>query len=152
MIINPNVLLSNTYYGVSEKSQILSMPDDQSVGFDSGAIESETTLPPPDDLFRAVADCDRRRLLAVLSTESSLPLDELTDILVGWESSVSGPTGADEWAQMQIELVHMHLPLLSDAGLITHDDDDIVRLTSQPSPVEELVSFATEYEEAMTTA
>jgi len=126
------------------------MPDDQFIGFDTGSPEAETTLPPPDDLFRAVADSDRRRLLAVLSTESSVPLDDLTDILVGWETSASGPAGRDEWAQMQIELVHMHLPLLSDAGLVTYEDDT-VQLTCESTPVEELVSFATEYEEAVTT-
>jgi hypothetical protein len=123
------------------------MPDDKSIGLDTDTIEAESTLPPPDDLFRAVADSDRRRLLAVLSTESAMPLDDLTDVLVGWESSVSGPTGPDEWAQVKIELVHMHLPLLAEAGLVTHEDD-VVRLDTHPEPVEELVTFATEYEEA----
>lgn len=123
------------------------MPDDQPIGLETDAIESGSALPPPDDLFRAVADSDRRRLLAVLSTESAMPLDDLTDVLVGWESSVSGPSGPDEWAQMKIELVHMHLPLLSEAGLVTRDED-IVRLDSYPAPVEELVTFATTYEEA----
>jgi len=123
------------------------MPDDQFIGLDADMIEAESTLPPPDDLFRAVADSHRRRLLAVLSSESAMPLDDLTDVLVGWESTVSGPTGPDEWAQMKIELVHMHLPLLAEAGLVTRDDD-VVCLDSYPKPVEELVTFATTYEEA----
>jgi len=123
------------------------MPDDQSIGLDTDTIEPEATLPPPDDLFRAVADSNRRRLLAVLSSESPMALDDLTDMLVGWESTVSGPAGPDEWAQVKIELVHMHLPLLSEAGLVTRDDDDQVHLTANPAPVEELVTFATEYEE-----
>jgi DNA-binding transcriptional ArsR family regulator len=123
------------------------MPDDQSIGLEPDAIEAGSALPPPDDLFRAVADSDRRRLLAVLSTESAMPLDDLTDVLVGWESNVSGPAGPDEWAQVKIELVHMHLPLLSEAGLVTRDDD-MVRLDTYSAPVEELVTFATAYEEA----
>jgi hypothetical protein len=124
------------------------MPDDQSIGLDADTIESETTLPPPDNLFRAVADSDRRRLLAVLSNESQMALDDLTDVLVGWESTVDGPAGPDEWARVKIELVHVHLPLLAEAGLVTHDDDDVVCLAANPAPVEELVTFATEYEEA----
>lgn len=124
------------------------MPDDQSIGLDTDTVETEEPLPPPDNLFRAVADSDRRRLLAVLAGESEMALDDLADVLVGWESTVDGPAGPDEWAQVKIELVHMHLPLLAEAGLITHDDDDVVRLAANPAPVEELVTFATEYEEA----
>ena len=121
--------------------------------FEDRATESEPSLgdgelgyPPPDELFRALANSKRRRLLSSLPAQSTVSVDELTDILVGWEATTDGPAGPDEWAQVKIELVHAHLPLLSDAGLVTYEDGEVGR-DDCPAPVEELVSFAGEYEE-----
>ena len=110
---------------------------------------SEAEFPPPDDLFEALASSTRRRLLAVLPAESTMEVDELTDILAGWESTTDGPVGPDEWAQVKIKLVHAHLPLLADTGLVTYEDGEIAR-DSYPEPVAELVTFAGEYESAVT--
>jgi len=124
----------------------MTAPNNQSAVLDFDAVDSDADIPPPDELFRALAHSRRRRLLSVLSSESPVTLDELADILVGWESTASGPVGPDERAQVKIELVHAHLPLLSDAGLITVDDDTVRRI-SIPEPVEEAIGFAAEYEE-----
>ena len=124
----------------------MTAPNNQSAALDFDAVDSDADIPPPDGLFRALAHSRRRRLLSVLSSESPVTLDKLADILVGWESTASGPAGPDERAQVKIELVHAHLPLLSDAGLVTVEDDTVRRI-SIPDPVEEAISFAAEYEE-----
>jgi DNA-binding transcriptional ArsR family regulator len=124
--------------------------DDETADLDFRQADSDADVPPPDDLFRALASSERRRLLSVLSSESPLTLGELTDILVGWERTSDGPAGPDERAKVKIELVHAHLPLLSDAGLIAVEDET-VRRVSIAEPVEEAISFATEYEEVTTS-
>lgn len=127
--------------------------DAATLGFDPQSLDSDGAFPPPDELFRALANDKRRRLLTVLDQEGATDIDELTDVLVGWETTIDGPAGPDEWAQIKIELVHAHLPLLTDAGLVTHDSDaDEVSLESLATPVESLVDFAAQYEEAARTA
>ncbi|MFC6756981.1 MULTISPECIES: ArsR/SmtB family transcription factor [Haloarcula] len=122
--------------------------ENQATELDFSASSSDVDYPPPDDLFRALASSERRRLLAALPAESAMTLDELTDILVGWQSTTDGPAGPDEWAKVKIELVHAHLPLLADAGLVTYEDEEIAR-TTYPEPIEELVAFAGEYDSAV---
>lgn len=120
--------------------------ENQSTGLDILSGDSDIEYPPPDDLFKALASSERRRLLAALPEQSAMTLDELTDILVGWQTTADGPAGPDEWAKVKIELVHAHLPLLADVGLVTYDEEEIGR-AEYPDPVEELVTFAGEYEE-----
>ena len=112
------------------------------------ASGSDIDYPPPDELFKALANSKRRRLLAALPPDSPMPLDDLTDVLVGWQSTADGPADPDEWAKVKIELVHAHLPLLDDAGLITYGDEEIER-AAYPEPIEELVTFAGKYDEAV---
>lgn len=122
--------------------------ENPTAGLDFTGGSSDVEYPPPDDLFKALASSKRRRLLAALPAESAMTLDELTDILVGWESTTDGPAGPDEWAKVKIELVHAHLPLLVDVGLVTYEDEEIARAAC-PEPVEELVAFAGEYDSAV---
>lgn len=124
----------------------MTSPSDQSADLDSALADNDGNLPPPDDLFRALANSKRRRLLSVLSAESRMSLSELTDVLVGWDCTADGPAGPDERAQAKIELVHAHLPLLSDAGLVTVADRT-VRRADLADPVEEVIRFAGEYED-----
>jgi DNA-binding transcriptional ArsR family regulator len=119
--------------------------ENQATGLEFSPSESELDYPPPDELFKALASSKRRRLLAALPAQSTMTLDELTDVLVGWQSAGDGPVGPDEWAKVKIELVHAHLPLLSDVGLVTCEDEEIAR-TPYPESIEELVEFAGEYE------
>lgn len=120
--------------------------EDRLTGLDARVADGDSDYPPPDDLFTALASSTRRQLLVALPEQSAMTLDELTDILVGWQSVADGPAGPDEWAKVEIELVHAHLPLLADAGLVTYDDEE-VRRASYPAAVDELIAFASEYEE-----
>jgi len=122
--------------------------ENQTMELDFTASGSDVDYPPPDDLFKALASSKRRRLLASLPAQSAMTLDELTDVLVGWQSAADGPAGPDEWAKVKIELVHAHLPLLEDVKLVTFEDEEIAR-TDYPEPVEELVAFAGEYDAAI---
>jgi len=122
--------------------------ESQSTGLEFEVSDGDSSFPPPNDLFKALASSKRRRLLSVLPAESAMTLDELTDVLVGWQTTVDGPAGPDEWAKVKIELVHAHIPLLVDTGLITRDDEEVMR-ASYPEPVEELVTFAEEYDAAV---
>ncbi|WP_254273108.1 ArsR/SmtB family transcription factor [Haloarcula marina] len=117
------------------------------LSLDETAMGDDTSGPPPDELFKALANEKRRRVLSLLSVQGPMDLEEVTDMLVGWRATADGPTGPDEWAQVKIELVHAHLPLLSEMGLVHYDEDtDEVRLASIPDPLDDLFEFASEYE------
>jgi hypothetical protein len=106
--------------------------------------------PPPTQLFKALAGSRRCHVLSVLLDRPELSIDELTDIVVGWHTTIDGPSGPDEWAQVKIELVHAHLPLLDDVGLVEFDADaDEVRLQPLAEPVESFIRFAEQYERAL---
>lgn len=125
--------------------------DDQSVSidFDEEPGADERELPPPEGVFGALSNRRRIRLLSVLRSTESVDVEELTDILVGWEATTDGPAGPDEWTQCRVELIHSQLPLLSDVGLVDYDTGEgTVELASLPDPVEELLAFAGEYDSA----
>lgn len=116
---------------------------------DSWELEDDVA-PPPSQLFKALAGPRRCHVLSVLLDHPEISVDELTDIVVGWHTTIDGPSGPDEWAQVKIELVHAHLPLLDDVGLVEFDTEaDEVRLQSLAEPVESLVRFAEQYERAL---
>jgi DNA-binding transcriptional ArsR family regulator len=76
-----------------------------------------------DDFFRALSSQMRRRLLAFLLVNERCTTDDLVDVLCGWESVdtlIVPPECAEE---VEIELFHVHLPLLEQAGLISYDDE-----------------------------
>ena len=115
-------------------------------GVDEWALE-DGVAPPPDDLFKALAGPRRVTVLSILLDDPDRSVDELTDIIVGSDTTVAGPAGPDEWAQVKIELVHAHLPLLADVDLVDYDGvDDSVRLKDLAPPVERAIRYAEHYE------
>lgn len=111
------------------------------------AFEDATVVSPPDDVFRALSEATRRRILSLLIDGDRRDVQELVDMLVGWQATIDGPAGPAEWDTMQTELIHSHLPILSDAGLITYDPaSDTVELASVPGPIRTLLSLAEAYE------
>jgi hypothetical protein len=85
--------------------------------------ESEgATALSEDRLYRALASTRRRRLLYYLLYNEETYVEALATVLAGWEATESGTlsTPADR-RQIIVELEHVHLPLLSEAGLLSHD-------------------------------
>lgn len=70
-----------------------------------------------DRFYRALANHRRRIAIRVLETNRVMELDALADAIASRE-----PDGRDE-EEVRITLVHQHLPLLSDAGIVEYDRD-----------------------------
>ena len=114
-----------------------------------GRAADTSEYPSTDRLFKALADGKRRRLLSVLATEGTLALDEVVDVLVGAEAAAEGVAGPEAWTRVRTELVHVHLPLLEDTGLVSYEDE-VVRGCEPLTVVESVLAFAHEYDEATT--
>ena len=72
-----------------------------------------------DELYRALAATDRRRVLYSLLTTGPASPDQLATLLAGWQSTDSGRlvTAADRDRRLT-ELVHVHLPLLDRKSVV----------------------------------
>ncbi|WP_265108554.1 response regulator [Halosolutus halophilus] len=73
---------------------------------------------PSDDLFRVLSDSSRRTVLFHLRQHRAATLDELVDVLSATSTEDSGEY---DRAHAQTSLLHSHLPLLEDHGLLTYD-------------------------------
>ncbi|AEN05657.1 hypothetical protein Halar_1956 [halophilic archaeon DL31] len=71
--------------------------------------------------FRALAAQPRRRTLAYLLSTEQCSVDDLVDVLCGWETVDTRMVSPDRAEQLDIELIHVHLPALEQAGLIDYD-------------------------------
>lgn len=78
-----------------------------------------------DQFYRALASTHRRRLLYYLLETTESTVEELASVLGGWEVTTGGTmqTPADR-SELRLELMHVHLPRLADAGLIAYDPDE----------------------------
>lgn len=91
--------------------------------------------PIDDEVFVAFRNRHRRYVLYYLSEHEAVPVDELADVLAGWEALESGFATRDDWAALRATLRHRHLPLLEDAGLIDRDDGRVTRADwAEPVP------------------
>lgn len=114
-----------------------------------GGEHAGTVQPATDVLFDVLGDQTRRRLLWYLLDESSASVDELTDVLVGWELAGSWVVDTDRRGRIAASLHHVHLPKLVAAGLVDYDRDaGTVSLASLAPSVAEMVRFAYEYGKA----
>lgn len=111
------------------------MADENLSSSDSRSSADNSRYLPPDEqtsseeLHRLLASDRRRCLLSYLSTEASDPVsrDELIDVIAERERPDPGP--ATHRVRVTIDLHHVHLPKLADAGVIEYD------------PVAETVSY-----------
>lgn len=77
-----------------------------------------------DQLYRALASTKRRRLLCVLLEEERNSVGDLATILTGWNATEEGTTNEpDDRNRIVVELIHTHLPLLDEIGLVTYDSE-----------------------------
>lgn len=76
-----------------------------------------------DQLYRVLAARTRRRLLYYQLEAEESTVDELAEVLVGWEADETGGMGTtDDYKQLVTRLRHAHLPALADAGFVQYDD------------------------------
>jgi len=106
--------------------------------------------PPPDRLFAALADRQRRRVLWYLLEESPASVPELADVLAGWRLADGDDVGGDDHDRLVASLHHSHLPLLDEAGLAEYDRAaGTVEASALAPAVEDVVAFAHQYDVAL---
>lgn len=80
--------------------------------------------PTRDELHRIAANERRRRVLAALrGAEAWLAIDELASRLPEHEPEPAAAESDRGRSEIEVELVHHHLPMLHDAGLIEFDPE-----------------------------
>ena len=76
-----------------------------------------------DELFRALADGRRRRVLAHLRTEGrTIPVEQIADYVAMAEAAAGGERVSRH--AVETTLYHVHLPKLVDSGLAEWADPD----------------------------
>ena len=119
------------------------MGDDQRSDDRADAVESSGSPEiSTDQLYRALASEQRRRLLSYLLDGEERTVEEIATVLTGWQAAESGSmqTAADR-EQVHIELFHSHLPLLDEIGVIRYDEDrGAVEIESLDPAVESLLA------------
>lgn len=86
-------------------------------------IDAETAL---DRVYSALADERRRRVLSVLTQEST-PIDVETlarGVTIQEAAADSGMVTEEAISQVRLSLYHHHLPKLSEVGLISYDPEE----------------------------
>lgn len=100
-----------------------------------------------DQFYQALAAQHRRRILAHLLTCGTCTLEELVDVLSGWEATTSRVVDSTQVEQLRVELVHSHLPLLEEADLLGYDRSaDEITIEPLSQPVERLIRQSIEAE------
>lgn len=95
----------------------------------------------PDEFYRTIAKQPRRRILAFLLEQGASTREELADVLCGWESTTGRMVPPERHEDVRIDLHHVHLPQLVDAGLITYDyTEGHVALTDISDSMQALLS------------
>lgn len=103
-----------------------------------------------DQLYRALASAQRRRLLYVLLVEQESAVGKLATVLAGWDATEAGGMATPEdRGQIRVALEHVHLPALAEFGLVTYDrDDGTVRVEPLDDAVFDLICQSVETERA----
>lgn len=104
----------------------------------ANGIENESDL---DVLLRLLSDRYVRYVLSYLSTTPSTSLDELADVIAGFEAADRGTIiGPEDHDRIRIRLYHVVLPKLDEHGYIQFDTtDQTIELTHVPSPISTLL-------------
>jgi hypothetical protein len=93
-----------------------------------------------DTFYSALAADSRRRVLAHLLERQETTVDELVDVLCGWEVDTGEMLGPETRDRIEIALRHNHLPQLVDAELVTVDwAAETVEIAALPVPVRNLI-------------
>ncbi len=102
-----------------------------------------------DELYRALSARRRRRLLYLLLVEDVATIDKIATVLAGWDATETGTmVTPDERTEIMLELRHVHLPRLAEAGFVAVDsDDDTVELLPLDDAVVDLICQSVESED-----
>ncbi|MHC3437661.1 DUF7344 domain-containing protein [Natrialbaceae archaeon A-gly3] len=115
--------------------------------------ENSAGYDPIDDaVFGALRSRRRRYVLYVLLAHESISRAELADAVTGWTGiDEPGMVSPDQREDVSHSLVHRHLPVLEDAGLLAwNDETDTISRTDWPEGVSALVEMALEEETDVT--
>lgn len=116
------------------------MDDDWLVDF-LNALEGLQADQAPDEVLELLSDRYIRYTLYYLSKDPTTSLDELADIIAGWEATETDAiiTPADR-ERIRIRLYHVILPKLDDTGYLDFDTTDhTIKRSSVPSIVSTLL-------------
>lgn len=103
--------------------------------------------PPPDQLFKVLANTTRRRTLWLLLDDPRTTVSELSDTLVGWWATENAIVAPEDRERVATALSHVHLPILEDSGLVRFDSDDgEIRLSALSEPVRDMIRLGYRYE------
>lgn len=113
--------------------------------------DAQTSGPPErfaeNQFYHALSMQTRRRILAHLLACEQRTVEELVDVLCGWEVATSPMVDSTRAEQLRIELVHHHLPLLEEASLLRWDRaSGEVTIEPLSRPVEQLIQQSIEAE------
>lgn len=104
-------------------------------GSQTDETREDPSRPFDHQFYRAMASRDRRRLLYALLDGEERAVEEVATVLAGWDATESGTVAhPDDRNLVLLRLVHIHLPLLDDAGLVAYDDE---RGTVRLAPLDE---------------
>jgi len=137
---------------IDTKKQVSNLMVDEREGQSKSAEAADADETPwlaDDQFYRALASTRRRRLLSFVIEHSDSTVDELATVLAGWETTETGTMATDEdHNRITLELVHSHLPLLEDLGLVEYDaDTGVVRVDDVDAAVEDLITRSIEAEQ-----
>lgn len=93
---------------------------------------------PLDDTLSALADAERRHLLAKLG---QIDTPERLSSLTRWLAADADRTEDVDVSRLYVRLHHIHVPKLADVGIVSYDDEtDAVELTEQGRPLADAIS------------
>lgn len=102
--------------------------------------EPEMIIPSPTTLFAAFADERRQHVVQYLFHKpGTVPLGDVAEYIAITE----GEPTRDYYERLLVSLVHTHIPLLSEAGLIQYDpDQETVQLSTDSDTVRPYLELA----------
>lgn len=108
---------------------------------------SDRSQPAPDtvdDTFHVLRDRERRYALYFLLEHETASLETIADVVTGWTlASESGTAGRAAREEVHLNLIHRHVPMMVDAGVVAYDGEtDTLSLDPCPATTRSFVQRA----------